>query len=238
MEHQARPASTVSVTIRHMSEASAAELEPLEGRPLPPDPPAKKRYSRSFLAVARGEIGLPPASKVGRPSKLTPALATAILSAIAKGSHFHPACAAAGVSGTTASRWIESGSRDLEAGLRSDFAQFVEGLQQACALAETSLGTKIYSQAEIDWRAGAFLLERRFPDRWGKKEQAQNITNVVISDALVSQLVDSMRVAGAPALELQRAIDVASLPQQQLPSAPSPKEKRTPKKPSAKAPQP
>ncbi len=175
------------------------------------EPAPKRRYSRSFLAVARGELGTMVSPKMGRPTKLSPQIARAILKVISKGGHFSPACVAAGVSHQTALRWIEQGNHDVSENVKSPFATFVRALHQAASQAESNIVSQVYDHTEKDWRAGAFLLERRHPERWGKKEQATNITNVVISDALVTQLVDAMRVATGGSV----VIDVTP---QQLPS--------------------
>lgn len=172
----------------------------------------RRRFSGSFLALARGDLGLETPSRFGRPSKLTPKLAKTILEAIANGSHFHPACAAAGIAGSTATNWIERGRQHISEGIRSDYALFTEALMQAAAKGEAAIVSEIREHNRQDWRAGAFLLERRHPDRWGKKEVATSVTNVVISDTLAAQLVASMRVAGAVLNQSPPAIETTALP--------------------------
>jgi hypothetical protein len=46
-----------------------------------------------------------------------------------------------------------------------------------------------------DWRAQAFILERRYRANWGKSDAPTVAVQVVVSDALASQLADAMRVA-------------------------------------------
>src|SRR5262245_51778058 len=57
-----------------------------------------------------------------------------------------------------------------------------------------------------DWRAGAFLLERRFRDRWGRHEHEPQKTNVlVVSEELAADILEALRVAGARHLPQETA---------------------------------
>ena len=53
-------------------------------------------------------------------------------------------------------------------------------------------------EADPDWRAGAFLLERGYRERWGRNEQTPQATNVlVISEDTAAAMLEALRVAGA-----------------------------------------
>jgi hypothetical protein len=74
----------------------------------------------------------------------------------------------------------------------------VDRLKRAEAEAEVSLARMVASTPD-DWRAQAFVLERRYRERWGKSDAPSVAVQVVVSDALAAQLADAMRVAQVPA---------------------------------------
>jgi len=64
--------------------------------------------------------------------------------------------------------------RDIEACAARDiqpYESFLRGMDEAEATAEATFVTTISSSS--DWRAAAFLLERRFPEQWGQKIQIE-----------------------------------------------------------------
>lgn len=144
-----------------------------------------------------------PRTTIGRPTLCSPETVHKILSAIATGSHWKPACEAAGVDYTTVRGWVEKADRDRLAGLtESPYLYFVERLKRAEAEAEVELA-KVVAGTSDDWRAQAFILERRYRDRWGKQDAPSVAVQVVVSDALASQLADAMRVVAAKPLVLE-----------------------------------
>lgn len=126
-------------------------------------------------------------------------LAHKIAGFVRYGSYWEPACVAAGISYPTMRRWVQQAARDEDDGIEekdSIFLQFRKILETATAEAETSL-VKMISGTPDDWRAQAFILERRHRERWGKQETTVNQVNVVISDQLANQLADALSVAQA-----------------------------------------
>lgn len=195
-----------------MSEALAVEPQ---SEPAEPQKP-RKRYSGSFLALCRAEMGQETTHGPGRPSKLSAETIQAICKAVGNGVPYQTAAVAAGISGFTASRWIEKGKRDLDEGKRSNYVVFLELLKDAAAKGHALLANEVASNP--DWRAKAFVLERRYPEIWGKKEQAQNVTNVVISDNLACQLIDAMKVATNGSVTID--VTPSSLPELSAPPPP------------------
>ncbi|MGH9044718.1 MAG: hypothetical protein ACRDVP_07805 [Acidimicrobiales bacterium] len=102
---------------------------------------------------------------------LTPALQKRICDSIATGNWLSTAAQAAGVTPESISHWKLKGGEDLEAGrCGSIYAKFVQAIARAEAGAEiTSLGC-IQRAARRDWRAAAWLAERRFPTRWAPSQ--------------------------------------------------------------------
>lgn len=108
----------------------------------------------------------------GRPSKLNPKRKKAILAALRAGLSRQGAAAKAGIGSATLAEWIARGEeRHHERPSQDEFAEFAEAVRRA----EASFEAKCVKSIErftlgpnAEWRAAAFLLERRFRDRWGK----------------------------------------------------------------------
>lgn len=77
------------------------------------------------------------------------------------------AAAYAGISKDTFFRWLRKGAR-AKSGIYKDFHDAVE---KALADAEVRDVMLIANAAATDWKAAAWRLERKFPDRWGRKER-------------------------------------------------------------------
>jgi len=111
---------------------------------------------------------------MGRPTKLEPSIANAICSNIALGVSIEAAAEAAGISRGTFYNWLKVGGKE---GAAPEFAQFAADVIEAQAIAELHL-VRIMRQAATeggpgDWRAAAWLLARRHPDRWSEKRQLE-----------------------------------------------------------------
>lgn len=96
---------------------------------------------------------------MARPSKLTPEREQRLLAAIRAGSTYRAAAAAAGISEDTLARWVKRSAANAEA------------LTRAEGESEVALVAIIRAAAPHDWRAAAHLLERRWPDSWGRREK-------------------------------------------------------------------
>lgn len=136
---------------------------------------------------------------MGRPSKLTPKRADAILSALAAGSTCAGAAAAGGISERTLRSWVERGRRG-----ESPYAGFVERYDVAWTAAEAAWITRIaeLGTERADWRAFAWLLERRFPGTWGSRASVQHAVAAPAEDHgafwrdLARQCVEGVDAAG------------------------------------------
>ena len=96
----------------------------------------------------------------GRPSKLTPALADDLVILLAAGASSARAARAVGVSERSVTRWLRNG---LAAQVKRARATTPEATD---ALSEARLVVLISRAALVDWKAAAWLLERRHPERW------------------------------------------------------------------------
>jgi len=102
----------------------------------------------------------------GRRSKLTNTAIDVIAKGVRFGLTYEQAANAAGVSAATFYNW----KKKAEDG-DPRFLEFLEALKQAEGEGEYLLAATIAQAAQLDpsqWRAAAFILERRFPERWGR----------------------------------------------------------------------
>jgi hypothetical protein len=138
-------------------------------------------------------------------STVTTEAANKIIEALRKGSYIKPACEAAGVSYEALRNWILKGEADAEAGIDSDYAQFRDRLTRARAEGEGNLVRKL--EADPDWRAAAFLLERGYRERWGRAEPQQNSPTITLTDDQLQALTEGLRYVRArdvtPSIETQ-----------------------------------
>jgi transposase len=101
---------------------------------------------------------------MGRPTKLTPEVKETIFKAIREGNTLQVACMKAGIVYDTMRGWLEQAEKG------GAYSVFSVELARAREEAEEVLVGEIKKAARQDWRAAAWMLERRFPDRWGKVE--------------------------------------------------------------------
>jgi hypothetical protein len=101
---------------------------------------------------------------VGRPPALTPEVEARIVAAVSAGAHLSVAARAAGVSRQTLHRWRARGAAEAE----GPYHELARALERAEAEAELRQVAQIARAAQSEWRAGAWLLSRRAPERWGR----------------------------------------------------------------------
>lgn len=99
------------------------------------------------------------------PTKFSRDIQDRIVAALARGSYIETAVKAAGISRATYFRWLKAGREEAE----GPFRDFVEAVRQADAVGETALVTIIQTASSRWWQAAAWLLERKYPARWGRK---------------------------------------------------------------------
>ena len=128
----------------------------------------------------------------GRPTKLTPQVQARIVQAIVGGNDITVAAAYAGIGKTTFYEWLERGRKEaarLAASSRAKpkdsetpFAEFADAIQKAQADAETRNVALIAKAAqEGTWTAAAWWLERKHPDRWGRKERIEHSGHIDVT---------------------------------------------------------
>lgn len=103
----------------------------------------------------------------GRPSALTATTQQKILDAIMNGATREAAAAAAGVGRSTYQAWLQKGHASASGKYR-DFVDEVEKAEEAFIAECTKI---IYAAAPKTWQAAAWLLERKWPDQFGRRDR-------------------------------------------------------------------
>ena len=116
---------------------------------------------------------------MARPTKLNRDIQNKIVTAIRMGNYIETAAAVAGINKTTLYDWLKRGERekqrvenDSRKKIRKSEAIYVEfsnAVEKALAEAEARDVMLISKAANTQWQAAAWRLERKFPDRWGRK---------------------------------------------------------------------
>lgn len=108
--------------------------------------------------------------KDGRPTKLTPELQLKICETVRAGNYIETASAYVGVNKSTIYDWMKRGAREKQ-GIYHDFSNAIEK-----ALAESEMRDVLIigKAASQNWQAAAWRLERKFSDRWGRKDYVKS----------------------------------------------------------------
>lgn len=103
----------------------------------------------------------------GRPSKFTPAVCAIILESVRAGQSYAMSCRRARIDDSTLSHWA---AEVEEKGEASRYFQFINDLMQAEADGQLALIATVRTATKQDWKAAAWLLERKHPDEWGRRD--------------------------------------------------------------------
>jgi len=113
---------------------------------------------------------------MGRKTKLQDDIQKRLLSAIEKGLSIIDSCEYAGISEKTYYNWL---NKDIEtikdAAEQKKFIQFLQNIKKAQS--ECQMYCLDFIMKDKSWQSKAWLLERRFPDRWAKKDMTLNENN-------------------------------------------------------------
>lgn len=149
----------------------------------------------------------------GRNTLLTRALQRQICNSVRAGNWLETAAQAARIDRDTLFSWKRKGRADIEEGrTNSIYAQFVNAIARADAECEAASVARIRGAAERDWRAAAWYLERRHPERWtlnqtvtvdDAKLDSRITTEFILSPAaprIVDALLDAFEAQVKPTL--------------------------------------
>ena len=111
--------------------------------------------------------------KLGRPTKLTPQLQEKLCKYIAAGNYLVTACNAVGINPETLRRW-EDWALEEQSNSGGIYNDLYVALKKAEAEAEARRVARIEASGKTgNWLADMTHLERRHPDRWGRKDRHQ-----------------------------------------------------------------
>jgi hypothetical protein len=116
----------------------------------------------------------PPVAAEGRGhvrvmKKFDAEVATTIVKYLRSGAFIETAAAAAGISKVTLYEWLRRGRRQGK-GPMFDFVQLTE---QAMGESEMMAILQISKAASTQWQAAAWHLERKYPERWGRRDRLE-----------------------------------------------------------------
>jgi len=102
---------------------------------------------------------------MARPSKLTPEVTKRLTEAIRAGNYYEAACGYAGIHYSTFRKWMQKG----ETAKSGKFREFFEAITRAEYEAEVRMVAQWQKHMPEDYRAIRDFLERRYPERWGRR---------------------------------------------------------------------
>jgi len=103
---------------------------------------------------------------VSKTTILSEAIQNAMVEAIEGGNYATTAAEAAGIGKSTHYEWMEKGEQGIE-----PYAEYADAIKKAEAIAEQNAVKVIKEASRDNWTAGAWYLERKFPDKWGRKDK-------------------------------------------------------------------
>ncbi len=137
----------------------------------------------------------------GRNSLLTPALQAQICDSVRAGNWLETAAHAVAVTPESISHWKLRGHQDLSDGRgNSIYARFVQALTRAEADAEAASVARIRKAGQKDWRAEAWYLERRYPERWVARQ------NFTLESAIVDGPINAEFILSGKAADVVDAV--------------------------------
>jgi len=110
----------------------------------------------------------------GRPVLLTPELQEEIVTYIEGGSYVETAAAGASLNKDTFYAWLKKGKKES----KGIYRNFSDAIRKAIARSELRDVNNIYNAGKTSWQASAWRLERKYPDRWGRKDRTETTVTV------------------------------------------------------------
>jgi len=110
-----------------------------------------------------------PVPRTGRPTKLTPETQTKIVNLLRAGNYVETAAAFCDIDKPSIYDWLKRGNRQ-KTGIYRDFLNAVERAQ-----AEAEIRDLEAIRKDGAWQGSAWRLERKFPQKWGRKERLEHV---------------------------------------------------------------
>ena len=132
----------------------------------------------------------------------TPEIEERLVKLILAGNYAEVAARACGISSPTFYAWLSRGGQGEE-----PFANLVRAIEKATAEAEARDFMLVGKHAEKHWQAAAWRLERKLPQRYGRKDSLEVTGDEQKPLALVAARVDLGRLSDAERAEFMRLRD-------------------------------
>ncbi|MFS8631315.1 MAG: hypothetical protein LOD92_09215, partial [Bacillales bacterium] len=94
--------------------------------------------------------------------------------AIRMGAYIETAAAYAGINKSTLYDWMRRGARAKS----GKYKEFSNAIEKALAESEMRDLAVIAKASQENWQAAAWRLERKFPDRWGRRKAKSEIAKI------------------------------------------------------------
>lgn len=145
--------------------------------------------------------------KIGRPQVISEEMTEKVVKSIGVGMPIKSACAIAGIGDSTYYKYMSIG-RQFDGWEKDDipedmlpFAEFTDTVKRAIATSKLKLLNDI--NQDPDWRAKAWILERRFPDEFGRRDR------VIIEERHIKEKVQELSLEDIEAeiIELEKELE-------------------------------
>lgn len=146
----------------------------------------------------------------GRPTRCTDNMIVQLASLIADGMTYALAAEACGIHSDTFRQWMRKG----EAG-EEPYVALVVALQRAEALGAHALLQKVQAASDMDWKAAAWLLERRHPESYARQrpqdqqphQPQQHLHVHILAEAQRAGIISDAQIAAIDAQIIQSRSD-------------------------------
>jgi transposase len=108
-------------------------------------------------------------------SKLTPELQEKLINLLRRGNYIETAAACSGIHKDTFYHWMKRGARGDKA-----YVAFAEAVHRAMAESEAMDLAIIQRASTTQWQAAAWRLERRFPEKYGRRDASKIDAKVTV----------------------------------------------------------
>lgn len=142
------------------------------------EPPISTATDSLTLRVQAEQIAAIDETRIGRPSLLNdPDILQLLLAAVSDGVSYDTACKSAGIAPRTIYNWKTRAERGDEAAIA-----FVQALEKTEADVERRAVRNTLKAGELPqfWPANMTYLERKYPERWGRRQDDSSTPKVIV----------------------------------------------------------
>lgn len=124
-----------------------------------------------------------------------PGMYECIMQLVQDGHHLSTVANAIGIKAQTIMKWLKYG----QSGKNKAYLQFLKDFRAAESVAEVNRFNKLKEDGDGDWKSSAWILERRYPERWAKQidrttPTQMNITGdkVLVQNQFSAKVIDDV----------------------------------------------